>query len=184
MPGSTLLTETIKSDRFFISSLCFPEPGCLQWINVAQSSSPGGFWSVVIHNINVGGVPVLRSQAPAILDTGTSLIVGPFDDVAYLANEIGAECLRFHGADSSSYEEVSAACGCSLPAGWLCHVSYGSVLLVWWELSCAGSGLVAGFRCCYSNGVVFDVCLFALAAVGECCVGEMPPALLSCLLSS
>eukprot|EP00903_Cladosiphon_okamuranus_P008049 g7763.t1 len=80
--------------------------GCLQWIDVAQSGFPDGFWSVVVHNINVGGSSVLRGQAPAILDTGTSMIVGPFGDVAYLANEIGALCVSFSGPDSSSVEPL------------------------------------------------------------------------------
>ena len=55
---------------------------------------------------------MLRAQAPAILDTGTSMIIGPFDDVAYLANEIGALCVSFSGPDSTSVETVSGLCGC------------------------------------------------------------------------
>lgn len=94
-----------EPDRIF--SFREKTTGCLQWIDVAQSGFPDGFWSVVLHDINVGGSSVLRSSAPAILDTGTSMIVGPFEDVAYLANEIGALCVSFTGVDSSSVEPVS-----------------------------------------------------------------------------
>lgn len=111
---------TAKSDRVDFSS--FPrETGCLEWIDVAQSGFPDGFWSVVVRNVNVGGNSVLRAPAPAILDTGTSMIVGPFDDVAYLAHQIGALCVSFSGADSSSVEPVSRFWGCGPTVGLPCH---------------------------------------------------------------
>lgn len=66
------------------------------------SGSHEGFWSAVLQDIKVVSGSVLRSPATAIVDTGTSLIVGPFEDVAYLATEIGATCLCFSGPDSSS----------------------------------------------------------------------------------
>lgn len=82
--------------------------GCLEWINVTHSVSlPDGFWAVTLQDINVASGSVLRSPAPAILDTGTSMIVGPYDDVSYLANEIGATCVYIGGLESSDVEEVS-----------------------------------------------------------------------------
>ncbi|CAM9301589.1 unnamed protein product [Pylaiella littoralis] len=82
--------------------------GCLEWINVTHSVSlPDGFWAVTLRDINVASGSVLRSPAPAILDTGTSMIVGPYDDVSYLANEIGATCVYIGGLESSDVEEIS-----------------------------------------------------------------------------
>ncbi|CAB1110981.1 unnamed protein product [Ectocarpus sp. CCAP 1310/34] len=80
--------------------------GCLEWVAVAESASPDGFWSIVLQNIYVGSSSVLRSPISAIFDTGTSMIVGPFADVAYLAEEIGATCVYFTGVDSSSVETM------------------------------------------------------------------------------
>ncbi|CAM9829823.1 unnamed protein product [Ectocarpus fasciculatus] len=80
--------------------------GCLEWVAVAESASPDGFWSIVLQNIYVGSSSVLRSPVAAIFDTGTSMIVGPFSDVAYLAEEIGATCVYFTGIDSSSVETM------------------------------------------------------------------------------
>lgn len=91
--------------------------GCLEWVAVAESASPDGFWSIVLQNIYVGSSSVLRSPIAAIFDTGTSMIVGPFADVAYLAEEIGATCVYFTGIDSSSVETVSTAVlGCGRTA--------------------------------------------------------------------
>ncbi|CAN0203777.1 unnamed protein product [Scytosiphon promiscuus] len=76
--------------------------GCLEWIDISKSQVPNGFWSVVLIDIKVGSSSILRSPVSAMLDTGSSVIVGPYADVAYLANEIGAMCLAFSGSDTSS----------------------------------------------------------------------------------
>lgn len=82
-------------------------PGCLEWVDIAKSQVPNGFWSVVLINIKVGTSSILRSPVSAMLDTGSSVIVGPYEDVAYLANEIGAMCVAFTGSDSSEIFPVS-----------------------------------------------------------------------------
>lgn len=50
-----------------------------------------------------------RSQATAVLDTGTPLIEGPYDDVGALAEKIGAVCVTFASSSASSAKFVSAA---------------------------------------------------------------------------
>ncbi|CAN0286520.1 unnamed protein product [Scytosiphon promiscuus] len=88
--------------------------GCLEWMPVSEAqdetsdlpgSVPDGYWSVVLKDVKLGSNSVLRSEATAVLDTGTPLIQGPFDDVAVLAEQIGAMCLSF-GQYSSSTEVV------------------------------------------------------------------------------
>lgn len=59
-----------------------------------------------LKNLKLGVASVLETKATAILDTGTSMIVGPYADVGYLADMIGAWCVALVGADSSSVIEV------------------------------------------------------------------------------
>lgn len=98
----TFAAMTGSNNRCVVSN----QTGCLEWVAVAENASPDGFWSIVLQNIYVGSSSVLRSPVAAIFDTGTSMIVGPFSDVAYLAEEIGATCVYFTGIDSSSVEPV------------------------------------------------------------------------------
>lgn len=76
------------------------------------SEAPGhvrnGFWSVVLKDVKVGSESVLTSEATAVLDTGTSLVLGPYADVGLLADRVGAHCVKFGGVSSSTVEEVSA----------------------------------------------------------------------------
>lgn len=72
---------------------------------------------MVLIDIKVGSSSVLRSPVSAMLDTGSSVIVGPIDDVAYLANEIGAMCVAISGPDSSQVVAVSVRLSCVLQGG-------------------------------------------------------------------
>lgn len=67
---------------------------------------PAGYWSVVLQDVRIGSESMLRSSASAILDTGTSMVVGPFGDVGFIANAIDAYCIAFSGVSSSSVSEV------------------------------------------------------------------------------
>jgi len=49
------------------------------------------YWQVRLDGIEVGGSPVQLSTSAAIVDSGTSLLVGPQDDVAGVAYQLGAE---------------------------------------------------------------------------------------------
>lgn len=75
-------------------------------MEIAPSGVPDGYWSVVLQNVKVGSESVLRTKASAILDTGTSMVVGPYQDVGYVANMIGAYCVAFSGYSSSSVTMV------------------------------------------------------------------------------
>ncbi|CAN0321696.1 unnamed protein product, partial [Laminaria digitata] len=53
--------------------------------------TPEIFWSVMLNDLKVGSASVTGSkEAIAFLDTGASLIQGPFADVGLLAKTIGA----------------------------------------------------------------------------------------------
>lgn len=80
--------------------------GCIQWIPVAQDPALQGFWGVVLRDLRLGSATVLRMSSAAILDTGTSMIVGPYDDVGYLASEIGAQCVKFVSTEEVNYVSI------------------------------------------------------------------------------
>lgn len=61
---------------------------------------------MVLQNIKLGAESVLMRPAPSILDTGTSMIVGPFEDVGLIAETIGAECVVFTDPSSTSVYDV------------------------------------------------------------------------------
>ncbi|CAB1111798.1 unnamed protein product [Ectocarpus sp. CCAP 1310/34] len=92
--------------------------GCLEWVATSDAldgtselpgAVPEGFWSVGLRDIKYGSESMLSSRAAAILDTGASLIQGPFDDVAMIADMIGAMCIKFTEvmeASSSSSADI------------------------------------------------------------------------------
>lgn len=66
-----------------------------------------GYWGVEMKDVKIGSHSVLEGPAAAILDTGTSMIVGPYDDIGYIAAHIDAYCIQFTGISSSEVVEVS-----------------------------------------------------------------------------
>lgn len=55
----------------------------------------GEYWTVELTNVKVAGESMVRSKSPAIVDTGTSLILGPYSDVGWLAQTVGGLCYKF-----------------------------------------------------------------------------------------
>ena len=49
-----------------------------------------GNWAFPVNSVRVGGMVVCSDSCTAIADTGTSFIVGPSDQIALLADSIGA----------------------------------------------------------------------------------------------
>lgn len=64
------------------------------------------YWSVHLKKLKIGDENVLRSEIIAILDTGASMIFGPYDDVGYLADALGGWCAEFTSSRSSSVVQV------------------------------------------------------------------------------
>ncbi|NXA52630.1 CATE protein, partial [Nothocercus julius] len=61
--------------------------GTLQWVPVTQQ----GYWQIQIDTIQVGGtVAFCASGCQAIVDTGTSLLTGPSNDIREMQKYIGA----------------------------------------------------------------------------------------------
>nr|XP_016850956.1 PREDICTED: cathepsin E [Anolis carolinensis] len=62
--------------------------GNLNWIPVSKK----GYWQIQLDNIQVGGTIAFCAEGcQAIVDTGTSLITGPSDDIKQMQNLIGAQ---------------------------------------------------------------------------------------------
>ncbi|XP_020653743.3 cathepsin E [Pogona vitticeps] len=62
--------------------------GNLNWIPVTKQ----GYWQILLDNIQVGGtVEFCAEGCQAIVDTGTSLITGPSEDIKQMQNLIGAQ---------------------------------------------------------------------------------------------
>ncbi|NXG24808.1 CATE protein, partial [Grallaria varia] len=76
--GGELLFGGFDTSRF---------TGTLNWVPVTQQ----GYWQIQLDNIQLGGtVAFCANGCQAIVDTGTSLIVGPTKEVKELQNYIGA----------------------------------------------------------------------------------------------
>jgi hypothetical protein len=71
--------------------------GPLAWIPVHADT---GYWAVALNGITIGFTPLASNAAIAILDTGTSLILGPADEVLALTVRIsaGRSCYEAEGA--------------------------------------------------------------------------------------
>nr|XP_020653743.1 cathepsin E [Pogona vitticeps] len=62
--------------------------GNLNWIPVTKQ----GYWQILLDNIQVGGtIEFCAEGCQAIVDTGTSLITGPSEDIKQMQNLIGAQ---------------------------------------------------------------------------------------------
>ncbi|KAH0618892.1 hypothetical protein JD844_018416 [Phrynosoma platyrhinos] len=62
--------------------------GNLNWIPVTKK----GYWQILLDNIQVGGTIAFCAEGcQAIVDTGTSLITGPSEDIKQMQNLIGAQ---------------------------------------------------------------------------------------------
>jgi len=51
------------------------------------------YWQVSLDAMTFGGKPVISSSQKAIIDSGTSLLAGPTEQVAALAKQVGAQSL-------------------------------------------------------------------------------------------
>ena len=62
--------------------------------SISPGYAPDIYWSVVLKDLKTGSDSVMGGKdATAFLDTGASLIQGPYDEVALLAKKIGATCI-------------------------------------------------------------------------------------------
>ncbi len=87
--------------------------GCLRWHDLGQfqESVTGetfqGYWDFKLDGVEVGGTAMPSSQL-AIVDSGSSNIVGPKDAVGLIARLNGAEC--FNMPNGSTSDPVSVDC--------------------------------------------------------------------------
>ncbi|ETE71687.1 Cathepsin E [Ophiophagus hannah] len=77
--------------------------GNLNWIPVTKQ----GYWQILLDNIQVGGnVAFCADGCQAIVDTGTSLITGPSEDIKQMQTLIGAEPMDGEYAVECNYLNV------------------------------------------------------------------------------
>ena len=85
--------------------------GCLSWHRLGRFlTSSGsvfeGFWDIKVDYVKVNGASV-NSQPVAIVDSGTSYIIGPTKDVGKIAEGLGANCYTL----SPTQQQVDCADG-------------------------------------------------------------------------
>jgi hypothetical protein len=49
------------------------------------------YWQVGLNSVSIGTIPIVKSSGPAILDTGTTLLVGPVAQVEMILEAIGGK---------------------------------------------------------------------------------------------
>ncbi|KAG8132061.1 hypothetical protein E2320_009937, partial [Naja naja] len=77
--------------------------GNLNWIPVTKQ----GYWQILLDNIQVGGnVAFCANGCQAIVDTGTSLITGPSEDIKQMQTLIGAQPMDGEYAVECNYLNV------------------------------------------------------------------------------
>ncbi|XP_026571355.1 cathepsin E [Pseudonaja textilis] len=77
--------------------------GNLNWIPVTKQ----GYWQILLDNIQVGGnVAFCAEGCQAIVDTGTSLITGPSEDIKQMQTLIGAQPMDGEYAVECNYLNV------------------------------------------------------------------------------
>lgn len=97
--------------------------GCLKWhdlVGNGSSSEFGNYWSVNLDDVKVGGTTLNREDSwsddiVAVLDSGSSYIVGPQEPIARLVQLNNAKCFRMdHSTGGSQPKEVD----CNDPNGF------------------------------------------------------------------
>lgn len=72
-------------------TLCGTDPkhykGEITWVNLTKTD----YWRIDLSGVKIGDSPLFESDISAIVDTGTSLMTGPVDDIKKLQAAIGAK---------------------------------------------------------------------------------------------
>jgi len=85
MFGFYLQSDTKKTGKLTIGGYDKSKASSINWVPVSQEN----YWSVNMVSLSFGGV-VATSVTWAIIDSGTSLLVGPKADVTAIASQFGA----------------------------------------------------------------------------------------------
>lgn len=92
--------------------------GCLKWhdlVGNGGSSEFGNYWSVNLDDVKVGGTTLNREDSwsddiVAVLDSGSSYIVGPQEPIARLVELNNAKCFRMDHSTSSEPQPKEVDC--------------------------------------------------------------------------
>jgi len=80
-----LQSDTEKTGKLTLGGYDKSKAPTISWVPVSQEN----YWSVNMQKLSFGGV-VATNVTWAIVDSGTSILVGPTDDVAAIAKQFGA----------------------------------------------------------------------------------------------
>jgi hypothetical protein len=89
--------------------------GCLQWHALGQFKDENtggifeGYWDFALDVVKVGGTTMPTTSVLALVDSGSSYIVGPPDDVSQFATINTASCFQMEDPDNPT--EVDCASG-------------------------------------------------------------------------
>jgi len=93
LEGSTNLPTSAHSELLFGGVDGKHYKGCLQWHDLLESQGGPAFWQIQLDQILVGGM-LLSSNDVAIVDSGSTFLLGPIDAIGKIASMNGATCTR------------------------------------------------------------------------------------------
>jgi len=112
MQGGTSQATGANSELLFGAVNGKHYSGCLDWHDIGQDAQ--GYWSVNLDTVEVNG-QLVSSASTAIVDSGTTLIMGPSADVGVIAEMNGASCYAEPtSATATSLTQIS----CTDPSGF------------------------------------------------------------------
>lgn len=85
--------------------------GCLSWHDLGKAT---GFWSVNLDGVRFGSQDVTMVPATAIVDSGSTLVIGPTADIGLIAEMSGATCFATPDATGVNLSQVP----CTDPVGF------------------------------------------------------------------
>jgi len=101
--GSVSLPSGAHSELIFGAINQKHYTGCLAWHKVG--SAYDGFWDITADSIQVGGM-TLSGSTTVVVDSGSTLVVGPIDEIGQIAAMNGATCAVFD-ATTGAPQQVS-----------------------------------------------------------------------------
>eukprot|EP00122_Pirum_gemmata_P010381 Pgem_evm1s9597 len=122
--------------------------GEMIWLPIVSQT----YWTVALTNVHIAGQPLLKAgaQAPAIVDSGTSLIAGPdqlFGPILQLIGNVNADCSNLNALPVIDFElagtkfaltpqeyvlQIEGQCACGIQSANMPVIILGDVFMRKW----------------------------------------------------